>query len=255
MKLKHILRFILSAGMAVSFVSLAMAQAASTELMAEFSNTAMLDVESHSVFQVTVPTTLPLQISSDGSVTTADDIYITNYSNGAVIVSDIAIIGKNGWETVATSKKLSIMPMDVQEFSLIINGETTTGADTITFDSSNWPAIAAANDSDTDRLRLEYSASIVPQSQPVIEEIADVVFTIRWNETGEDQTDGQAFESDKEAAIAYSVIDQADSSSSNSMYAENYSANTTDTQQIITVDNTLTINANSEVLVVENVDP
>ena len=244
MKLKHILRFILSAGMAVSFVSLAMAQAASTELMAEFSNTAMLDVESHSVFQVTVPTTLPLQISSDGSVTTADDIYITNYSNGAVIVSDIAIIGKNGWETVATSKNLSIMPMDVQEFSLII-----------TFDSSNWPAIAAANDSDTDRLRLEYSASIVPQSQPVIEEIADVVFTIRWNETGEDQTDGQAFESDKEAAIAYSVIDQADSSSSNSMYAENYSANTTDTQQIITVDNTLTINANSEVLVVENVDP
>ncbi|HJF51519.1 MAG TPA: hypothetical protein K8V27_01185, partial [Butyricicoccus pullicaecorum] len=109
MKLKHILRFILSAGMAVSFVSLAMAQAASTELMAEFSNTAMLDVESHSVFQVTVPTTLPLQISSDGSVTTADDIYITNYSNGAVIVSDIAIIGKNGWETVATSKNLSIM--------------------------------------------------------------------------------------------------------------------------------------------------
>ena len=81
------------------------------------------------------------------------------------------------------------------------------------------------------------------------------MFTIRWNETGEDQTDGQAFESDKEAAIAYSVIDQADSSSSNSMYAENYSANTTDTQQIITVDNTLTINANSEVLVVENVDP
>lgn len=145
-------------------------------------------------FDVTVPTGLPIYVDSEGVVTTADDVYIINSSAGSITISGVEISGKNGWTTVDVSKDFSVTPVDTKEFSMTINGETTTGADSITFNSVNWPMIAAANDSDTDQFHLVYDATVAPQSTAVTTDIADVVFTVGWN------LDGQGVVSDGNAS-------------------------------------------------------
>lgn len=146
--------------------------------------TVVLDVDTPH-FDVTVPTGLPIYVDSEGVVTTADDVYIINSGAGSITISGVEISGKNGWTTVDVSKDFSVTPVDTKEFSMTINGETTTGADSITFNSMNWPMIAAANDSDTDKFHLVYDATVAPQSTAVTTEIADVVFTVGWNLNGQ----------------------------------------------------------------------
>ena len=200
-KAKRILRSIFFTVLAIPLSGLIAAQAAS----ADFASNVVLDAQPP-IFNVTVPTSLPIRVSADGDVAVSDDIYIVNYSSGAVVVSDIAITGKNGWRTVDASKDLSAMQMDVKEFSMTINNEVTTGADMITFEQSNWPVIAAANDSDSDCLHLVYSAAIVPQSRSINEEIANVVFTIGWNAARDDLVSDPAFEPN--GVVTYSDVDQ-----------------------------------------------
>ena len=144
---------------------------------------AVLDLEAP-VFDVTVPTGLPIYVDSEGVVTTADDIYIINSSVGSVTISGVEISGKNGWSTVDVSKDFSFTPVDTKEFSMTINGETTTGANTITFDRTKWPIIPAFNKTETNKFNLVYDATVAPQSGVVEAEIADVVFTVGWNYDG-----------------------------------------------------------------------
>lgn len=146
--------------------------------------TVVLDVDAPH-FDVTVPTGLPIYVDSEGVITTADDVYIINSGAGSITISGVEISGKNGWTTVDVSKDFSVTPVDTKEFSMTINGETTTGADSITFNSVNWPMIAAANNGDTDQFHLVYDATVAPQSTAVTTDIADVVFTVGWNLYGQ----------------------------------------------------------------------
>jgi hypothetical protein len=52
------------------------------------------------VFDVEVPTTLPINVDGSGVVTTASNMLITNYGHGAVKVKNVEISAKNGWSTV-----------------------------------------------------------------------------------------------------------------------------------------------------------
>lgn len=54
-------------------------------------------------FNVVVPTTLPLYIAEDGTVSTATNATVENKSNAAVVMTDIVITGKgeSGWTLVA----------------------------------------------------------------------------------------------------------------------------------------------------------
>ena len=63
-----------------------------------------VEVESKS-FKVTLPTTLPVYISQDGTVTTATNTEILNESNAAISITDVDINAKSGsdWTHVDTS--------------------------------------------------------------------------------------------------------------------------------------------------------
>lgn len=182
MDMKKLLCSALSALMMVSAIAPVAAQANEINTPGTGSSTVVLDVDAPT-FSVTVPTGLPIYVDADGVVTTANNVYITNGGHGSVTVTGVAITAKNDWSTVDVAKDLSNVPVNTQEFSMTINNETTTGADAITFDQENWPAIAAANDGDTDQFHLVYDADVAPQTDALNKDIADVVFTIGWNTT------------------------------------------------------------------------
>lgn len=180
MDMKKFLCSALSALMMVPAVAPVAAQANEINSSGTGSSTVVLNVDAPT-FSVTVPTGLPIYVDSEGVVTTADDVYITNSGHGSVTVTGVAITAKNNWSTVDVAKDLSNVPVNTQEFSMTINNETTTGANAITFDQENWPAIAATNHGNTDRFHLVYDADVAPQTDALNNDIADVVFTIGWN--------------------------------------------------------------------------
>ena len=77
-------------------------------------------------FNVIVPTTLPLYIAADGTVSTADNATVVNKSNAAVKMTDIAITGKpeSGW-TLVTDRKPSDV-RDAKEFTFTTSLVTDT---------------------------------------------------------------------------------------------------------------------------------
>lgn len=201
--MKKFLCSALSALMMVSAVAPVAAQANEINTPGTGSSTVVLDVDAPT-FSVTVPTGLPIYVDADGVVTTANNVYITNGGHGSVTVTGVAITAKNDWSTVDVAKDLSNVPVNTQEFSMTINNETTTGANAITFDQENWPAIAAANDGDTDQFHLVYDADVAPQTDALNKDIADVVFTIGWNTV--DGTDSSTSSSGGSSAIVPEVL-------------------------------------------------
>lgn len=177
--MKKFLCSALSALMMVSAVAPVAAQANEINAAGTGLSTVVLNVDAPT-FSVTVPTGLPIYVDADGVVTTANNVYITNGGHGSVTVTGVTITAKNDWSTVDVAKDLSNVPVNTQEFSMTINNETTTGADTITFDQENWPVIAAANDGDTDQFHLVYDADVAPQTDALNKDIADVILCILW---------------------------------------------------------------------------
>ena len=54
---------------------------------------------------VTIPTILPIAVGTDGTVTTATDIRITNNSFGAVKVDNVKVEAGAGWKLTAFGSK------------------------------------------------------------------------------------------------------------------------------------------------------
>ena len=55
---------------------------------------------------VTIPTILPIAVGTDGTVTTATDIRITNNSYGAVKVDNVKVEAGAGWKLTAFGSKI-----------------------------------------------------------------------------------------------------------------------------------------------------
>lgn len=134
-------------------------------------------------FSVTVPTALPITVNGDGSVTTADNVYIENNSHGAVKVTGMTIEGVGDWvvcnfDTTDMTKEKA----GAKKIAMSINGDKTTADDTITFTPSNFPKMDGKNDTDSDKLKITYQAKLPAQVVELDKEvIANVVFVVGWD--------------------------------------------------------------------------
>lgn len=136
------------------------------------------------VFTVTVPTTLPVYMDAAGAITYASDVKIVNGSSGAIKVSGLAITGKNSWVTVDyDTANMAAEKVGSTKIAFEINGEKTTGADTVSFVQDNWAKIDGVNEGATDEMAITYSAKLPAQKTALTAvNIADIVFTVIWDE-------------------------------------------------------------------------
>jgi len=128
------------------------------------------------VFSVTVPTSMNLTMSKDGTVYAANNVKIDNNSSAAVKVSSVEITGKNGWTVVPYSTNMANEKVDCKKVGFRLNNISTKGSGQLELDN-NWTI--AANSS----LSLNYNAVISATSSPIVNEnILDVKYIIEWSD-------------------------------------------------------------------------
>ena len=134
-------------------------------------------------FSVTVPTSLPISVAADGTITTATDAKIVNNGCGAVLVTNVAIEGIDTWEVVDfDSADMTKEKVGATKVAMKINNDVTTGDDAITFTQSNWTSIAGKNDTDTDELAITYEAKVPAQAAALNDvSVCNVTFTVGWD--------------------------------------------------------------------------
>ena len=134
-----------------------------------------LNVEASS-FSVTVPTSLPVTVSADGSVTVATDAKIVNNSAGQVKVSNVEVSGKNGWTVIDYTNDLTSTAVNTRQIALSINGKTA-----VTEQSAMAGTFSVINGGSEQS--FTYNANIPAQSSAITAgtEVASVIFTIGWN--------------------------------------------------------------------------
>lgn len=135
-------------------------------------------------FSVTLPTALPIQVSANGLVTTANEAKIVNQSHGAVKVTDLSITGANGWKTVDyDSANMATEKVGAHKVAFKLNNQQTVGADALSpFTPINFHRLDGANSGVTDELAIDYDAKVPAQS--TVQDnlvVANVVFTIGWD--------------------------------------------------------------------------
>lgn len=142
----------------------------------DYSTTADLVVEGL-VFNLTVPTSLPIDVNSSGGVSVATNYKITNNSGGAVVVESVSVTEENGWDLVYYGKDFSKEKVNLKEVGLVLNGDEvqTDGSVTLT---DSWVSIPANGGT----LPLTYNANVASQSTSLSDvEIATVQFTLGWD--------------------------------------------------------------------------
>ena len=100
---------------------------------------------------VAIPTILPIAVGTDGTVTTATDIRITNNSFGAVKVDNVKVEAGTGWKLTAFGSKDSLAKVKVDS-NMIAS-------------SSLWEA--ARSSSPMRRMRLPRPSSTVPSKAAI----------------------------------------------------------------------------------------
>ena len=144
--------------------------------------------------RVTVPTALPMAMSQDGVVTTADNCRIVNNSYGAVRVASVTITAADGWSLIAFGDKSSLAGKKVDSnklgFALILRGGAQVATDT--GNASTQALISAPmirllhdrrmGDPTGNTVAVDYSAIVTPLSSAVTNAtVANVVFVIEWD--------------------------------------------------------------------------
>lgn len=103
----------------------------------------------------TVPASLPITVSSDGTVTTATNAAIRNYSSSPIIVSSINVTAQNGWSLV-TKDEAAAAAVGDKVISMGINGSWMDVSGVV--NTSGFSSIAASHS-----LPIPYEARI-PES-------------------------------------------------------------------------------------------
>ena len=141
---------------------------------------------------VTVPTSLPMTMSQDGDVLTADNCRITNNSYGAVRVASVSISAAEGWNLTAFGDKASLAGEKVDSnklgFAMSIGGgaQVATSTNEATQSLITAPIdgcyMTGAGDTSRNSVSVAYSAIVTPLSS-VVENanVANVVFVIEWD--------------------------------------------------------------------------
>ncbi len=141
---------------------------------------------------VVVPTALPMAMSDDGTVVTATDCKIINYSYGSVRVKTVTISAASDWNLTAFGPKSSLASEKVDSnklgFALSIGGgqQVETATDDRTQQLISAPIdgcyMTGVGDLANNSVSVEYAAIVTPLSNTVSNTtVANVVFVIEWN--------------------------------------------------------------------------
>ena len=141
---------------------------------------------------VVVPTALPMAMSDDGTVVTATDCKIVNYSYGSVRVKTVTISAASDWNLTAFGPKSSLASEKVDSnklgFALSIGGgeqvQTTNNDATQQLISAPIDGcyMTGVGDTSANSVSVEYAAIVTPLSNTVSNTtVANVVFVIEWN--------------------------------------------------------------------------
>ena len=141
---------------------------------------------------VVVPTALPMAMSDDGTVVTATDCKIINYSYGSVRVKTVTISAASDWNLTAFGPKSSLASEKVDSnklgFALSIGGgqQVQTATNDATQQLISAPIdgcyMTGVGDLNNNSVSVEYAAIVTPLSNTVSNTtVANVVFVIEWN--------------------------------------------------------------------------
>ena len=141
---------------------------------------------------VVVPTALPMAMSDDGTVVTATDCKIINYSYGSVRVKTVTISAASDWNLTAFGPKSSRASEKVDSnklgFALSIGGgqQVQTATNDATQQLISAPIdgcyMTGVGDLNNNSVSVEYAAIVTPLSNTVSNTtVANVVFVIEWN--------------------------------------------------------------------------
>ena len=141
---------------------------------------------------VVVPTALPMAMSDDGTVVTASDCKIINYSYGSVRVKTVTISAASDWNLTAFGPKSSLASEKVDSnklgFALSIGGgqQVQTATNDATQQLISAPIdgcyMTGVGDLNNNSVSVEYAAIVTPLSNTVSNTtVANVVFVIEWN--------------------------------------------------------------------------
>ena len=141
---------------------------------------------------VTIPTILPIAVGTDGTVTTATDIRITNNSYGAVKVDNVKVEAGTGWKLTAFGSKDSLAKVKVDSnmigFKLTLGGaEQLTNAESAVSQTLIDGAIEGCymsgnGDQTANSIAVSYDAIVSPVSEAVVNaSVASVLFVICWD--------------------------------------------------------------------------
>lgn len=127
-----------------------------------------------SVISVSVPTGLPVTVTSDGTVTTSTDAKIVNNSYGPIKVSSIQLNGANSWSLTNYTTNFKAMKVGLKQFGFQLQGVNVpnTGLASLT----GFNSISGGSE-----LPINYEAKVAVQSQAITQDIGNIVITISWD--------------------------------------------------------------------------
>lgn len=131
------------------------------------------------IIDVTVPSSLSIDMDRGGNILTAKSAKIINNSQGAVVVSDVQVTPKNSWSISSFDKDFSQDRIGTKKLALKINNSKTTDSGMNWVDNNT--VIPGVGGAKSPELPLTYEAKLPIQDTILSNEnIADVMFTIDW---------------------------------------------------------------------------
>ena len=125
------------------------------------------------VFNVTVPTSLPIDIDEYGNVFVSTSAEVKNNSTGPVSIKKVDVLVMNDWSLVPFNTDFRTKKVGMKLFGMNIQGSDVNLDGSI---HTDWPDIPVG-----EKLRLNYSVVVATQPYNIINEtIAEIVFTIDW---------------------------------------------------------------------------
>ena len=103
-------------------------------------------------FDATVPASLPISVSADGTVTTATNAVIHNYGSSPILVSSINVSAENGW-SLATKDSAASASLGTKVISMGFNGSWIDASGVV--DTSGFASIASSS-----TLNLSYDVKV-----------------------------------------------------------------------------------------------
>lgn len=133
------------------------------------------------VMNVTVPTTLPIGVGANGESTGAVTAYITNNGAAQVEVTNVSVEAASDWTLKNWSTDWSKAALGTKEFAFKINNTAvpTTGV----VDAAQFGVI----NGNGGKANFTYEGRIAPQDGTGTVSLGNVVFTIGWVETEEEE--------------------------------------------------------------------